>query len=239
MLQEGELERVGDTRTRRVDVRLAATTNEDLVTAVAQGKFREDLFFRLNIFPIGIPPLRERRDDVPILADYFLRRYSQLHQRNVTGFSEDAVDALLAYAWPGNVRELENVIERGTLLTSVGGAIELVHLPAAVTAARNAPFGIARSPDLARPADPAAVFPPSSDMADRLDPIQGGEYRLLGTPSKSGAATSPPLRDLGITRAKIGVVRRSWASATCADRGRESRQSISAVLWRRMNEGGP
>ena len=133
-----------------------------------------------------------------------LRRYSQLHQRNVTGFSEDAVDALLAYAWPGNVRELENVIERGTLLTSVGGAIELVHLPAAVTAARNAPFGIARSPDLARPADPAAVSSPSSDMADRLDPIQGGEYRLLRDAiEKRRGNLAAAARDLGITRAKI------------------------------------
>jgi transcriptional regulator with PAS, ATPase and Fis domain len=129
VLQEGTFERVGDSQTRTVDVRIVAASNEDLSQSVKDGKFRQDLFYRLDVFPILVPPLRERKDDIPILADYFLRRFSDLHRRAVTGFSEDGLDALLSYHWPGNVRQLENVIERATLLTSVGGAIELASLP--------------------------------------------------------------------------------------------------------------
>ena len=129
VLQEGEIERIGDTRTRRVDVRSIAATNENLEAAVSRGAFREDLFYRLNVFPITIPPLRERRDDIPFLADYFLERYSHLHDRWVAGFSEQAIDALLTYHWPGNVREFENCIERAVILASEGGVLELAHLP--------------------------------------------------------------------------------------------------------------
>jgi transcriptional regulator with GAF, ATPase, and Fis domain len=197
VLQEGELERVGDTRTRRIDVRLVAASNVDLAAAVAQGTFREDLYYRLNIFPIGIPPLRDRRDDIPILADYFLQRYSQLHQRAVTGFREDVVDALLAHAWPGNVHELENVIERATLLASVGGAIELAHLPQAVAAARSIP----PLPSPARPGEPREEL---GDGPAALDPIRAGEYRLIKEAiERRRGNLSAAARDLGITRAKV------------------------------------
>jgi len=127
-LQESEIERVGGTQTRRVDVRLVAATNLDLREEVKAGRFREDLFFRLNVFPVRVPPLRERRQDIPVFMNHFLQKYSRRHARSVTGFTGRAIDALLNYAWPGNVRELENMIERGVILAPAGGAIDTTHL---------------------------------------------------------------------------------------------------------------
>lgn len=134
VLQEGEAERVGGTKSRHLDVRIITATNIDLETAVAKGSFRQDLLFRLNVFPISIPPLRERREDIPILADYFLRRYCDIHNRHRTGFTERALEALLSYDWPGNVREIENVVERAIILSSEGGSMDIGHLPPAVAA---------------------------------------------------------------------------------------------------------
>jgi two-component system, NtrC family, response regulator HydG len=117
VLQEGEFERVGGTRTLKADVRLVAATNADLATLVREKRFREDLFYRLNVITIQIPPLRERREDIPLLAQHFLRRYSTKNGKAITGFTDDAMDLLQTYNWPGNVRELENVIERAVVLT--------------------------------------------------------------------------------------------------------------------------
>jgi len=125
VLQESEIERVGGTHTRKIDVRVVAATNEDLETAVAEGRFRADLFFRLNVLPVRIPPLRERFDDIPLLVDHFLEKYCTLYGKNITGISDKALEALLRYKWPGNIRELENMIERGVILANNGQAIEL------------------------------------------------------------------------------------------------------------------
>jgi DNA-binding NtrC family response regulator len=127
-LQEGEIERLGDDQTRSVDVRVIAATNVDLRADVMAGRFREDLFYRLNVFPIQIPPLRERREDTPILMNYFLERFSRRHGRNMPGFTTRAIDAMLAYDWPGNIRELENVIERGIILGTEGQPIDVSHI---------------------------------------------------------------------------------------------------------------
>ncbi len=127
-LQEGEIERVGDTMTRTVDVRVVAASNEDLAAEVEAGRFREDLYYRLNIFPIRIPPLRERRDDIPLLMDHFLHKYRARHNRNVPGFTERALDALYDYDYPGNIRQLENIIERAVILTEPDSPIDLSHL---------------------------------------------------------------------------------------------------------------
>ena len=127
-LQEKEIERVGSTTTKRINVRVIAATNVDLHKEVSEGRFREDLFFRLNVFPIRIPPLRERRDDIPLLMDSFLKRFIKIHLKNVTGFTSKAVEALLSYDWPGNIRELENVIERGVIMAPENGSIDLCHL---------------------------------------------------------------------------------------------------------------
>lgn len=127
-LQEKEIERVGGTSTKKVNVRVVAATNVDMHEEVKAGRFREDLFFRLNIFPIRIPPLRERRDDVPLLMETFLQRFVKTHERQVTGFTPKAVEAMLSYDWPGNIRELENVVERGVILAPENGPIDLCHL---------------------------------------------------------------------------------------------------------------
>jgi len=128
VLQEREIERVGSTTTKRINVRVVAATNIDLHKEVKAGNFREDLFFRLNVFPIRIPPLRERRDDIPLLMDTFLKRFIINHKKEVTGFTAKAVEALLSYDWPGNIRELENVVERGIIMASENDPIDLCDL---------------------------------------------------------------------------------------------------------------
>jgi Nif-specific regulatory protein len=127
VLQEREFERLGGHETVRADVRLIAATNKDLERAIEQGKFREDLFYRLNVFPIFIPPLRERKPDVLLLADHFLQRFSAEHGRDIRRLSTPAIDMLTSYHWPGNARELQNVIERAVLVCD-GHVIHAHHL---------------------------------------------------------------------------------------------------------------
>ncbi|NDY93444.1 sigma-54-dependent Fis family transcriptional regulator [Ideonella livida] len=127
-LQEREVERVGGTQTVKVDVRVVAATNLDLKAEVAAGRFREDLYYRLNVLPVRVPPLRERREDIPVFMNHFLHQFNRRDGRQVTGFTGRAIDALLSYHWPGNIRELENLVERGVVLASDGGAIDVTHL---------------------------------------------------------------------------------------------------------------
>lgn len=125
VLQEGELERVGDNRTRKIDVRVIAATHEDLAEAVEAGRFRADLYYRLNVFPVAIPALRERREDIPLLAEHFLQRFHEEYGKRTLGLSDKALEACLHYSWPGNIRELENVIERGIILTDANESISV------------------------------------------------------------------------------------------------------------------
>jgi transcriptional regulator with GAF, ATPase, and Fis domain len=127
-LQEREVERVGGSKIIKVDVRVIAATNLDLIEEVKQGRFREDLFFRLNVFPIKVPALRDRLEDIPVFMNHFLRKFCRMHDRNAAGFTGRAIDHMLSYHWPGNIRELENVVERGVILAPDGGAIDSVHL---------------------------------------------------------------------------------------------------------------
>jgi transcriptional regulator with PAS, ATPase and Fis domain len=128
VIQEKEVLRVGGTEPLKVDVRFVAATNKDIHDAIKTGQFRQDLYFRLNVVSLHMPPLSERRDDIPLLSYYFLKRYAALMKKEITEVSEDAMELLLNYDFPGNVRELENIIERGVAL-STGGSIEVVHLP--------------------------------------------------------------------------------------------------------------
>jgi PAS domain S-box-containing protein len=118
VLQEREFERVGGTQSIKVDVRVIAATNRDLKAAVAKGTFREDLFYRLNVFPIEVPPLRERRDDILMLVEYFVRRYATRVGKNIRSIDKKTLDLLQSYDWPGNIRELQNVIERSVILSA-------------------------------------------------------------------------------------------------------------------------
>jgi transcriptional regulator with GAF, ATPase, and Fis domain len=125
ILQYGQFERLGSPRTVRVDVRIIAATNRSLIDEVKAGRFRRDLYYRLNVFPITMPPLRERRSDVPLLAKYLIARLARKHQRRIDTIPRAVFDSLAAYDWPGNVRELENVLERA-IITTPATTLELV-----------------------------------------------------------------------------------------------------------------
>jgi transcriptional regulator with PAS, ATPase and Fis domain len=158
-IQEREIRRVGDTRDVKVDVRLIAASNRDVAKAVADGLLREDLYYRLNVIPIHLPPLRERRDDIPLLAAHFVRKISAELGKSVKGVSPDALAILENYRWPGNIRELENVIERALVLGSVD-MLDADALP----------------PDLRRPRDadatPVEIPEDGLDLEATLDQIE-------------------------------------------------------------------
>jgi DNA-binding NtrC family response regulator len=135
VLQEKEFERVGGNETLKVDVRIIAASNVDLRERVRKGLFREDLYYRLNVITLEVPPLRERRSDIGPLATFFLRRYAAENGKRLEGFSDDAMERLLAYPWPGNVRELEHAIERAVVLAR-GGSVEAEHLPVSIQGGR-------------------------------------------------------------------------------------------------------
>lgn len=213
-LQEGEIERVGGTRPIKVDVRVVAATNVDLQAEVKAGRFREDLYFRLAVFPIHLPPLRERRDDIPLLMNYFMHRYSRLHGREVLGFTTRAVKALLNYDFPGNIRELQNMVERGVIGAEDKGVIDLPHL------LRREQLGEAYSLDaggvLAHSAGDDAVLPEAeavqaAGLLQRLaEPgregvsLQDIEQRLMQEAVERAAGNlSAAARLLGLTRAQL------------------------------------
>jgi formate hydrogenlyase transcriptional activator len=120
VLQEQEFERLGSSRTQKVDVRMVTATNQDLFDRVQEGEFRRDLYYRLNVFPIRIPPLRERKDDIPLLANHFAQKFAFKMGKEIGAIEKEALNSLLDYEYPGNVRELENLIERAVILSSDG-----------------------------------------------------------------------------------------------------------------------
>jgi DNA-binding NtrC family response regulator len=139
-IQEREINRIGSSKSIKIDVRILAATNEELADAVRKGKFREDLFYRLSVVPIQLPPLRERKEDIPLLVDHFLQKYNKRTKKNITGISSRALKALKEYDWPGNIRELENTIERAVVLSQNEG-IDLEDLMYHGISARAAAMG--------------------------------------------------------------------------------------------------
>ncbi len=131
VLQAREFEPVGSNRTQKVDVRIITATNRDLEKMVREGRFRDDLYYRLNVFPLVLPPLRERLEDLPVLADFFLKKYGEKNRRGVITLAPEALQAFRRYSWPGNIRELENVIERGVIVCQ-GNVLTREDLPAAL-----------------------------------------------------------------------------------------------------------
>ena len=190
VLQEHEFERANSNRTIQVDTRVIAATNRDLRAMVSDGKFREDLFYRLNVINLQLPPLRDRASDVPALAMHFLRRYSDENAKKVDRLSEAALSRLAAYTWPGNVRELENVIERAVVL-SENGIIEAEHLPPEVVPGPNA----------------GAPPIPGSTMGD----IE--RYVILTTLAAQNGSTSRAAEVLGISVRKIQYKLQEYGSA--------------------------
>src|SRR5262249_35426153 len=148
-IQESEFERVGGLKTIKVDVRLITATNRDLEAEIRHGNFREDLFYRLNVVPLAIPPLRKRRGDIPLLVRHIIKKFNERLRKNVGGTSDAALAALEAHSWPGNIRELENVLER-TILFCKGDVIQRADLPDEI--AHAAAAAAARAPAAAPPA---------------------------------------------------------------------------------------
>lgn len=203
-LQEGEIERVGDTRTRTVDVRLVAATNIDLREAVAAGTFRADLFYRINVFPLRIPPLRDRRADIPLLMEHFLDIYRARYRKQVSGFDEKAVSAMLSYDWPGNVRELENIIGRGVVLGREGEPLRLHHLFTSGERLGDQRFALGTD---GKVRSTSAVDAPQLSVDTLLDQcasLAEIERRLLdGALIRSGGNRSAAARLLGLSRAQF------------------------------------
>jgi transcriptional regulator with GAF, ATPase, and Fis domain len=187
VLQEREYQRLGGTRTLKADVRVLAATNRNLRAAISQGTFREDLYYRLAVFDIPLPPLRERPDDILLLADAFLEDIGRSVGTPAAGFSEQVRQTLVAYAWPGNVRELRNAVERAVILCE-GGLITSEHLPVGVVSTPR--------PDLVRPAASAPVLaPPTLDAAER--------EMITQALARAGHNKSKAARLLGLTRAQL------------------------------------
>ncbi|MGQ0618699.1 MAG: sigma 54-interacting transcriptional regulator [Panacagrimonas sp.] len=224
-VQEGEIERVGDSKNRSVDVRLVAATNEDLREAIQRKTFREDLFYRLNVYPILIPPLRERTEDISILMEYFLDRLTTRHRRKITGFTERAIDALLSYSWPGNVRELENVIERAVILAPEGGVIDVCHCSEIVAGKHRASLMRPTANGGLSSADAEARFPvptaPRRNYADLPadtasndpppDSIQSAVIREAIERHRGNLSAAA--RELGVTRAQVAYRSRKMGFA--------------------------
>ncbi len=180
-LQEKTFERVGGNETLKVDVRIIAATNRDLLAEIRRGGFREDLFYRLNVVTVELPPLRERRGDISALASFFLRRYAAENGKVIETFADDALATLLEYRWPGNVRELENVIERAVVLCD-GSRIDKRHLPPSLVPAEE---------------------------RDGIPPVPGStiaeleRYAILKTLEACGGSTSKAATVLGVSPRKI------------------------------------
>ncbi|AOI96523.1 AAA family ATPase [Burkholderia sp. Bp9012] len=214
-LQQGELERVGDTRTRKIDVRVIAATNVNLREAVKAGQFREDLFFRLNVFPIQVPPLRERRDDIPLMMNWFLQRLAKKHDKHITGFRERAVDAMFNYDWPGNVRELENMIERAVILAEDGGALDLCHLFTTGEEIDVSSFILKRSGNIALMDEPVetALAPASTGPGARPGLAETEVAMLRAAIAEANGNLSLAARVLGISRPTLAYRLRKYGIA--------------------------
>lgn len=184
VLQEREFERVGGNKTIKVNVRVIATTNRDLAKAVERGEFRQDLYYRLNVFPIQVPALRDRVEDVVPLASYFIERFARKHGVRVRGLTDDAVSALKSHNWPGNVRELQNTVERAVILTENGQAIRADALGI------YAPLSVTSSPAIESPPVTAPVMPKITEPPTATAPASDS-----GTPVATVSEEPPPTLD--------------------------------------------
>jgi transcriptional regulator with GAF, ATPase, and Fis domain len=206
VLQEGEFERVGDQTIRHADVRLVAATNLDLAQAVAEGRFRADLYYRLNIYPVRIAPLRERREDIPLLVEHFLAETCARYEKRMPGITERAMKALVGYDWPGNVRELRNTIERSVILLEPHERIDLKHIDPGTAAnapppAREYPAMVERDVPGAAGTDLDALVEALLDSTAKLDELEPRLIELAVRRAKGNL--SQAARDLGMTRPQL------------------------------------
>ena len=196
VLQEREFQRLGGTRVLKTDTRIVAATNRDLQKAIELGQFREDLFYRLNVFAIHLPPLRERRDDVMALSEAFLKEIGRGIGRPPAGISRDAREQLMNYHWPGNVRELRNILERAAILCE-GGLITTAHLTLTPPSSKPQPIAAALPP-------PAVVVPPPA--APPAGDLQSVERSMIEQALKDARFNkSKAAKQLGLTRTQLYV----------------------------------
>ena len=204
-IQERKIERLGGSRIIPADVRVVAASNVDLAEEVKAGRFRQDLYFRLCVFPITIPPLRERRDDIPLLAAHFLALFRERHRRSATGFTRRAMDALLGYDFPGNIRELQNLVERGVVYADEGTLIDIPHL---FTGYETSPYLTSKLTGdgkiETRPSAGADSTLVAGKTVDGVASLKQAETDLYAQAlEETGGNVSAAARKLGITRAKL------------------------------------
>ncbi len=202
VLQEREFERVGGMKTVKVDVRVLAATNKNLEKLTQEGKFREDLYYRLNVIPLHLPPLRSRPEDIPLLVDHFITEFSKKRKRNPFVFSGDAMKCLLSYHWPGNVRELENLIERLTILVR-NDTIQVTDLPEKFYACMPVQSGQDPAPSVSvATSRPAADIPETGvDLGSLVSNLE--KDLILKALSKSGGVKSKAAQFLGLNRTTL------------------------------------
>ncbi|MGE5492432.1 MAG: sigma 54-interacting transcriptional regulator [Actinomycetota bacterium] len=204
VIQEGEIERLGDERTRKINVRLVAATHVDLEAAIKAGRFRSDLYYRLNVYPIKIPALRDRVADIPPLIEAMLERFCTLHEKKLLGISDKTIQALKSYPWPGNVRELENMIERGVILAPQGGWIETEHLFTHVGEAALWETMVSDSGRLECEGDKSASRKICDDILSAGLPLEALEAQLIQEAvSRSKGNLASAARLLGLTRPQL------------------------------------
>ncbi len=203
VLQSGEVERLGDNQPRKVNVRLIAATNVNLEQAIAEGDFRADLFYRIATYPVEIPPLRERRADIPLLVQAMLEKYVPIYGKQVAGITDGAMQAMSEYAWPGNIRELENLVERALLLAPEGGKIEIDHLFPGKTGQALSGANLDKGGRLCKQEEGRmdslyeSLIDSSVDMETHLNRI----YRLAV--EKAGGNLTQAAKTLGVTRRQV------------------------------------
>jgi DNA-binding NtrC family response regulator len=205
VLQERELERVGGTETVKVDVRVVSATHRDLERQIAAGTFREDLYYRLNVFPIVLPPLRDRAADIALLGDHFVAKYARSFGKAIRGLDAGAKAALAGYPWPGNVRELENVIERALILAR-GPDVTAADLeftrrsPSSGPIAAGAPFPVPSGSGFSG-GDPGSMRDGTRPLHERLSEQERGE--IIGAIDQSQGNIAHAARRLGINRSTL------------------------------------
>ncbi len=205
VLQEQEIERVGGSQSIKVDVRVVAATNLNLRDAVERGDFREDLFFRLNVFPIAIPTLKERRDDIPLLLDYFFHKFCSLHEKSLPGITLRASRALFHYDFPGNIREIQNIVERGVIWAEQGEPVDLHHMFQKEELPELKIYSLDESGSLANSADADVnVLEKLSDIHEGSFSLDKLEQQIISEAvNTENGNLSAAARRLGITRAQL------------------------------------
>jgi transcriptional regulator with PAS, ATPase and Fis domain len=201
VLQNGEVERLGSTQVRKVDVRVVAATNVDLAAAVETGRFRRDLMYRLNVYPIAIPPLRERIDDIEVLANHLLKKFMAQHNKRVTGITDRALDTMRGYPWPGNIRELENLIERGLIVTAAGQMVDVEDLFTIPPSYERVSINSSGELQQNASAEFHTLFEDLQRRGLSLDVLEDG--LIQEAVSRAGGNLSAAARSLGLTRPQL------------------------------------